>query len=91
MNRLAVVALLALAVTASAVSVVHVKHRSRTLFVELQILERERDRLNVEWNQLALEQSAWGTHDRVAELATSRLGFEEPKATTMEVVSSHGR
>ena len=62
------------------------KHRSRILFVELQALERERDRLDTEWSQLALEHSAWATHDRIEELASKRLAFRAPEPSTMEVV-----
>lgn len=79
--------LLAAALLVSAVSVVYVKHSSRTLFVELRTLERERDRLNVEWTQLALERSYWATHDRIENLATDKLGFRAPDAGTMEVAT----
>jgi cell division protein FtsL len=80
--------LLALVVLGSAVSVVHIKHRSRILFVELQGLERQRDELNVEWTQLALERSSWATHDRIEDLATARLGFQVPSPQQMEVVAA---
>ena len=81
---MAVVIGLALMVTA--VSVVYVKHRSRTLFVELQVLERGRDRLNIEWTQLTLESSAWATHDRIEQVASKRLKFRMPTPRDMEVM-----
>lgn len=78
---------LVVALLVSAVSVVAVKHRSRTLFIELRALERERDRLNVEWTQLALERSSWATHDRIEGLAAQHLGLRAPDADNMEVVT----
>jgi len=48
---------LALIVLASSLGVVYAKHQSRKLFVELDILKKERDEMNVEWGQLQLEQS----------------------------------
>ena len=64
-----VVALLWVAVLGSAAAVVHMKHRQRTLFVELERLANERDRLNIEWGRLQLEQSTWSAH-----------GFVDPRA-----------
>ena len=42
-----------LAVLASAAGAVYVKHRSRELFVELERVNRERDRLEMEWGSAA--------------------------------------
>jgi cell division protein FtsL len=85
--RVALIAFLALAVLVSAVSVVYVKQRSRVLFVELRALERERDRLHIEWSQLAIERSVWGTHDRVEGLARAKLNFVEPNRENTRVVA----
>ena len=54
-----------LAVLASAVGVIEVKHESRKRFVELRTLEKARDAMSVEWGQLQLEQGTWATHSRV--------------------------
>lgn len=85
--RLVFTAFLALAVVVSAVSVVYVKHRSRVLFVELRALEKERDRLHVEWSQLAIERSVWATHDRIEGLARRELAFSEPTPDSTRVVT----
>ena len=77
---------LGLAVFVSAVSVVYVKHASRKLFVELQALERARDGLNVEWEQLHLEQSTWATHGRIESMARDRLGMQVPDAGSIVLV-----
>lgn len=84
--RVWLVAALGVAVFASAVSVVYVKHASRKLFVELQGLERERDALNVEWGQLHLEQSTWATHGRIESVARDRLGMQVPGADAIVLV-----
>ncbi|PWG65180.1 cell division protein FtsL [Sediminicurvatus halobius] len=76
---LAIVVLLGAAVAASAVAVVQAKHRSRTLFVELQQLEREVDALNAEWRRLRLEQGTLATHGRVERIARESLGLREPQ------------
>ncbi|MBL1260886.1 MAG: cell division protein FtsL [Thiotrichaceae bacterium] len=79
--------LLAMAVLFSALGVVYSKHHSRKLFVELQSLEGTRDRLNVEWGQLQLEQSTWAAPNRVEQVARTRLGMDAPKPDQIVIVS----
>jgi cell division protein FtsL len=71
----------------SAAGAIYSKHRARELFVELEKLNRERDRLEVEWGQLQLEQSAWSTHAFVENVAAARLKMSLPAPATIEVVS----
>ena len=71
-------AILLALVVASAVAVVLYKHHSRRAFVELQRLEDQRDRLQVQWSRLRLEQGAWSTHGRVERLAREQLGMVAP-------------
>lgn len=70
--------LLGLLVLASAVAAVYAKHESRKMFIELQALNAERDRLAVEWGQLQIEQSAWSTHARVEQVARDDMGLRPP-------------
>ena len=56
----------------SAIALVYTKHESRKLFVELEALTHERDRLNIEWGQLQIEQSTWAQHARIEQVATDR-------------------
>jgi cell division protein FtsL len=72
-------AVLLLAVLVSAVAVVVVTHQSRRTFVESQELLRARDRLNVEWNMLQLEQAAWATHGRIEQVAREKLDMRIPR------------
>ena len=80
------IALLWLAVLASAASVVYVKHEARTLFVQLEKLSAERDRLNIEWGRLQLEQSAWSAHGFVEQVANRQLKMTLPNATEVKIV-----
>lgn len=67
---------LIVAVIASALGVVYSTHYSRKLFVELTELKKTRDNLNVEWGQLQLEQSTWGTQGRIEDLARKKLNMK---------------
>jgi cell division protein FtsL len=70
----------------SAAGVVYSKHRSRDLFVELERLNTERDRLEMEWGQLQLEQSAWSTHAFVERVANARLKMSIPAPASVQIV-----
>lgn len=74
------------AVVLSAIGVVYAKHQSRKLFVELQALEAERDRMNVEWGQLQLEQSTLTTHGQVERAARERMGMHIPKPGSVVIL-----
>ena len=74
------------AVLASAAGVVWVKHEARTLFVDLEKLAAERDRLNIEWGRLQLEQSAWSAHGFVEQVANQKLRMTIPSATEVRIV-----
>jgi cell division protein FtsL len=87
-DRLLTVVVVALwcAVLASAAGVVWVKHEARTLFVDLEKLSSERDRLNIEWGRLQLEQSAWSTHAFVEQVANQKLRMTIPSARDVRIV-----
>ena len=80
------VMVLALIVLASSLGVVYTKHQSRKLFVELDVLKKERDEMNVEWGQLQLEQSTLATHGRIERAAKKRLGMETPEYEQILIV-----
>jgi cell division protein FtsL len=70
----------------SAMALVYTKHESRRLFVELESLTDERDRLNIEWGQLQIEQSTWATHARIEKVATDDLLLVRPESTEIFVI-----
>lgn len=71
----------------SAVMVVQVKNDNRRLTNEGTQLRDERDRLDVEWSQLQLEEAAHSSHSRVETIARNQLKMVEPRETVMVPVS----
>lgn len=78
--------LLTLVVMISAIAVIQAKHQSRKLFSQLQVLEKKRDQMNVEWGQLQLEQGTWATHSRVERIARKRLNMRVPEAEATVII-----
>jgi cell division protein FtsL len=76
----------ALVCVLSAMAVVYTKHESRRLFVELESLTDERDRLNIEWGQLQIEQSTWATHARIEKVATDDLSLVRPDSSEIFII-----
>jgi cell division protein FtsL len=79
-------ALLSAGLFASALGVVWSIHETRTLFIELQGLHADRDRLDIEWSQLKIEQSAWATHGRVEQTARTGLNMVIPTPQDVQLV-----
>jgi cell division protein FtsL len=75
------------ALLGAAISVVWSKHEARSLFIELQGLHAERDRLDIEWGQLKLEQSAWAMHGRVEQTARLNLKMVVPRPDEVRIVT----
>ncbi|HEB59929.1 MAG TPA: cell division protein FtsL [Gammaproteobacteria bacterium] len=88
MKRVFIVLALGVAVLSSALGVVYSRHQHRELFIELQALRAERDRLNIEWGKLQLEQSTWGTHVRIERVARKRLHMAAPEFRDIVVVKN---
>ena len=78
--------LLAVAILGSALAVVYVRQLSREAFVELQVLQAERDALNIEWGKLLLEQGAYSTHPRIEKDAREKLEMNMPTAEQIVIV-----
>jgi cell division protein FtsL len=72
----------------SAIGVIWSKHQSRTLFVELQRLEKQRDQLDVEWGQLKLQQSKDAAHGRVEQVARTQLRMLIPLPNQVNLVKA---
>jgi cell division protein FtsL len=78
--------LLALVLVACALSVVSARHQARKLFVALQSEQGRGRDLDVEWGQLQLEISTWLMHNRVEEVARSRLHMTIPEPSRIYVL-----
>jgi cell division protein FtsL len=70
----------------SALSVVWSRHTTRSLFIEMQSLRSERDALEIQWQQLKIEQSAWATHGRVEQTARSVLKMVVPRPEEVRLI-----
>ena len=79
-------ALAAVAVTASGLWVVEAKHEARQLFIKLEDLTREQERLEIDWGRLQIEQSSLATHSRIEMLARERLQLTTPGDSQLVVV-----
>ena len=78
--------LLWLVVVFSAVAVAYYSHLCRQTYGQLTAMEREANRLQVEYGRYLLEQSAWGSLQRVESMAMERLGMHIPKANKIVIV-----
>ncbi len=76
---------LLLAVLATAIGVVALRHESRQLFAELQAASSARDEANSEWSRLQLEQAWLADSSRVEQTARSELRMDSPSSTRIIV------
>jgi cell division protein FtsL len=81
-----VVAVLAGLTLGSGVAAVYAKHQARKLFVELQALITDRDRLDLDWGRLELEASTQANHARVEQLARGQLQMRLPDPREIQLV-----
>jgi cell division protein FtsL len=79
--------LLLLAITGSALAVVYTSFTSRHLLNSLQVEEKKRNQLQVEWGQLLLEQSSMVAQGKVEDMAIAELGMEVPDLNKVVVFS----
>lgn len=84
-GRMTLVALSVLLLV-TALAVVWSRHTTRSLFIEVQSLRGERDALEIQWQQLKIEQSAWATHGRVEQTARSVLKMVVPRPDEVRLI-----
>ena len=51
-----------------------------------QKMQNENSQMQVEWGQLLLEQSTWGSYNRVEQLATKKLKMHVPSPNEIVMV-----
>ena len=73
-----IISLLTILVFISAIQLILVRHKNRMLFVELQTLQYQQDKLNIELGQLQLEQGTLTNPDRIETIAKKRLNMIIP-------------
>ncbi len=85
------ITVLTAAVFLTAMLVVTLRHHVRLLSSELQVLQTQRDALDVEWGKLLLEEGAWSEHRRVETVARQRLGMAIPDSKQVVIVDLRER
>lgn len=86
MSRNNTLGILFVLVVVSALSVIYVRHESRSLFSEMRRLEVASDEMNVEWGRLQIEQSTHATHGRIERFARRQLGMHVPVLDDIRLV-----
>ncbi|QSX37597.1 cell division protein FtsL [Shewanella sedimentimangrovi] len=72
------VVLLAIMVMLNAVAVVYTSHVSRKLTSQWDQLLQQRDKLDIEWRNLLLEEQSQTEHSRITRIATKELNMLRP-------------
>lgn len=81
------VSLAALFMLVSAFGVIYSTYQTRKLIAEFQHLQNQRNELQTEWGQLLLEQSTWGSFNRVERLASKKLDMHVPDPQQVVMIS----
>jgi cell division protein FtsL len=69
----------------SAVAIIYIKHQSRELFIELEVLNTNRDTLNIQWSELKREENVWATPMRIEREAINKLNLQRPPIKKIKV------
>lgn len=84
--QLPVLAILFVSVVFVAIKTVVHRHESRSAYMKLQVLEKERDKLAAQWSRLKLEQAVTLNQVRVEQYARWDLNMKMPKASEVKVI-----
>jgi cell division protein FtsL len=79
------------ALVVCSLSLVTSRHQARKLFVELEREQGLARSYQVEYGQLQLEQSTWGTPARVERIAREQLKLRMPDASHVQLVERSRR
>ena len=79
--------LLALAIVATAMTTIVITHETRLLTITENELMDERDKLDIEWRHLLLEQNALAEHSRVSDIAKSKLEMARPSPLKEKIIN----
>ena len=69
-----------------AITVVENRYKARSLYTELQQLEKERDKLNSTWSRFRLQKSTLLNHARIERQARDNLNMKKPDAVDIKVI-----
>ena len=65
---------------------VYIKYDTRLKYNQLEVLQRQKNHLQVVWGQYLLEESTWAAYNRVEQIAKDDLDMEVPTANYIVVV-----
>ena len=70
----------------SSSAVVFMRHKHRLLFLELQTLQTQRDRLSVQWGKLLIQEATSGQPAKIEAIAKRSLGMGMPSPAQIVVI-----
>lgn len=73
----------------SAFGIVYVKDLNRRLFIQYQVLQREKAKEVIQWGKLLLEQSTWSAQLRIQQVAQRRLEMQIPIEKEVVLVNGY--
>ncbi|HAZ80816.1 MAG TPA: cell division protein FtsL [Porticoccaceae bacterium] len=76
------------AVVMTAISVAYVSHLCRERYAELVMLEAKSNQLQVDYGRYLLEQSAWGSLQRIETSAIDKFNMHNPLSSEIVIVRS---
>ena len=79
--------LLAIAIVATAMTTIVITQETRLLTITQNELQDERDKLEIEWRHLLLEQNALAEHSRVSDIAKSKLQMDRPLPLKEKIIN----
>ena len=79
--------LLAIAIVATAMTTLVITQETRLLTITQNELQDERDKLEIEWRHLLLEQNALAEHSRVSDIAKSKLQMDRPSPLKEKIIN----
>jgi cell division protein FtsL len=82
---------LAAMVMGSALWAIRIKHENRSITTDIERARVDRERMQMEWSQLQLEEAALSHHARIESAAREQLGMAEPRDYVIVDQSAAGR
>ena len=80
------IAVLRVMVVISGLSVAYVSHLCREKYGQLMVMERDANQMQVDYGKYLLEQSAWGSLQRIEVSAIAELNMRSPKPEEIVIV-----
>ncbi|MBL6893471.1 MAG: cell division protein FtsL [Porticoccaceae bacterium] len=80
------IAVLWLVVTVTGIMVAYVSHLCREKYAELASMENESNQLQIDFGRYLLEQSAWGSLQRIEMSAADELGMHNPLPSEIVII-----